>query len=315
MNEYAKASEHKELLGKRAQINEDPGYCAYLHGKVGVIMEVYENLFLKFDTPAKTSETDHGMNGCYLTETAFRLEAPALNSYEQKRQEKAKRYQELAEKAQERSDAARKCSDAISSIIPFGQPILIGHHSEGRHRRDIERIHSAMDKSVEESKKAEYYEAKAKATLDNIAISSDNPDAIALLKIKLAQLEARHLELKAIPKDKREWYLLPYSSAEIKRVKERIATLEAKNAMPEIDKRINGVRLVLDKEANRVKVFFPGIPAQEIRDKLKQNGFRWCPTAGAWQRQISNGAINTAEEILTEITPSSPTTEKQEVII
>jgi len=45
----------------------------------------------------------------------------------------------------------------ISSYIPFGQPILVGHHSEGRHRRDLQRIDDNMRKSVEASDKAAYY--------------------------------------------------------------------------------------------------------------------------------------------------------------
>ena len=35
------------------------------------------------------------------------------------------------------------------SGIPFGQPILVGHHSERRHRRVIERADHAMRRSVE----------------------------------------------------------------------------------------------------------------------------------------------------------------------
>ncbi|HAO14890.1 MAG TPA: hypothetical protein DDE71_04930, partial [Tenacibaculum sp.] len=50
-----------------------------------------------------------------------------------------------------------KRSDLSESAtgIPFGQPILVGHHSEKRHRRTIEKAHRAMDKCLEESKKAE----------------------------------------------------------------------------------------------------------------------------------------------------------------
>lgn len=37
----------------------------------------------------------------------------------------------------------------------------MGHHSERRHRRDIERIRNNMQKSVEESEKAEYLKERA----------------------------------------------------------------------------------------------------------------------------------------------------------
>jgi hypothetical protein len=97
----------------------------------------------------------------------------AIREYEQRQRDRAERYTELADKAKERSTAAYERSSTLSGMIPFGQPVLVGHHSEGRHRRDIERIHAAMDRSVEESKKAEYYTDKASAALNNTAISSE----------------------------------------------------------------------------------------------------------------------------------------------
>lgn len=45
--------------------------------------------------------------------------------------------------------------------IPFGQPILVGHHNENRHKRTIERAHKAMDKCVEERDKAIDYRRRA----------------------------------------------------------------------------------------------------------------------------------------------------------
>lgn len=46
---------------------------------------------------------------------------------------------------------------------PQGQPILIGHYSEGRDRRYRDRIQNKFEKGVEESKKAEYFEQRAAA--------------------------------------------------------------------------------------------------------------------------------------------------------
>ena len=45
--------------------------------------------------------------------------------------------------------------------IPFGQPILVGHHSERAHRKVLERADNAMRKGIEESKKADNYRARA----------------------------------------------------------------------------------------------------------------------------------------------------------
>ncbi len=68
---------------------------------------------------------------------------------------------ERAERLAVRSDAARaeatqlfERERKIGDMIPMGQPILSGHHSEKRHRRDIERIQKLAEKGVEASNKA-----------------------------------------------------------------------------------------------------------------------------------------------------------------
>ena len=64
----------------------------------------------------------------------------------------------------------------------------------------------------------------------------------------------------------------------------------------------NGVCLVDNVEANRLQIFFPEIPSEEIRRELKRNGFHWSPTGGAWQRHRSNRATYLAKLILTNHT-------------
>lgn len=89
-------------------------------------------------------------------------------SFEEKasrEQEKAATRAERAEiraiKAQERSDGLSKTASEMASIIPMGQPILIGHHSEKRDRRYREKISNKMGQSVKEREKSDYYRTKA----------------------------------------------------------------------------------------------------------------------------------------------------------
>ena len=74
---------------------------------------------------------------------------------------KAEHAADMAEKHVEKSNEAYERSSKIADAIPFGQPILVGHHSEKHHRADLERIRNAMDKSVEERKIAETYQDRA----------------------------------------------------------------------------------------------------------------------------------------------------------
>jgi hypothetical protein len=48
-------------------------------------------------------------------------------------------------------------------MIPLGQPILAGHHSEKRHRKDLNRIDRHFAEAKEHHDKAEYFRRRAAA--------------------------------------------------------------------------------------------------------------------------------------------------------
>jgi hypothetical protein len=67
---------------------------------------------------------------------------------------------------------------------------MVGHHSEGRHRRDIARIDANMRKGIEASKEADALDRCADHAESSRAVSSDDPDACEKLSEKAARLEA-----------------------------------------------------------------------------------------------------------------------------
>lgn len=103
------------------------------------------------------------------------LGADAALSFAERQELAAERAGNRAERLAERSAAHGQAAEqrfntahAIGSMIPFGQPILVGHHSEGRHRRDLAKIETNMRKGIEESnysaelaRRAEHNERKA----------------------------------------------------------------------------------------------------------------------------------------------------------
>jgi hypothetical protein len=91
---------------------------------------------------------------------------------------RAEHYEARAEKAQARRTAAHQRADSISSMIPFGQPILVGHHSERRHRRDLAKIDKSMRTAIQEGEKAERLQNRAEASLAQRERKHD-PGAIA----------------------------------------------------------------------------------------------------------------------------------------
>jgi hypothetical protein len=110
------------------------------------------------------------------------------NRYEEKLEAKRERYEERADKARAASASAFDSARRVADGIPMGQPILVGHHSERRHRRDIERIDRGMRKGIEEADKAAHYARKAES-VGTAGISSDDPDAVVKLRGELAELE------------------------------------------------------------------------------------------------------------------------------
>lgn len=57
-----------------------------------------------------------------------------------------------AAKNEKESDRLYSSATDMASVIPMGQPILIGHHSEKRDRRYREKIHDTMGRSVDKQK-------------------------------------------------------------------------------------------------------------------------------------------------------------------
>lgn len=105
-----------------------------------------------------------------------------------------------AGKAAARSDARFARARTIGDAIPFGQPILVGHHSERRSRADAERIHSNLNKAVAESKLAEHHEQRAGGIAAQLerSVFSDDSNAIEALQARIAQREAQVAKRKAV---------------------------------------------------------------------------------------------------------------------
>lgn len=134
---------------------------------------------------------------CLHDSTAGTNKGGDVTEYEERQAEKRARLLRAAEQARQESEAAYKRATSISEAIPMGQPILVGHHSEGRHRADLKRIQTLMRRAVELQERADELERRAE-NIGSGGISSDDPDAIAKLRAKLEELTARRELMKAV---------------------------------------------------------------------------------------------------------------------
>lgn len=250
-----------------------------------------------------------------------------LTAHQRARRDRAeRRVVRLHAAAAERFDAAHR----HVAGIPMGQPILVGHHSERRHRRDLERHDSKMRQGLELLREAEHAERSVGRA--GYAISSDDPEALDALGAKLAELEASRERMKRanaawrrgrgdatasvaamreagfddvlIARGVRNLQLMPCWTvpfqvttvgAEIRRVAARIAEIDARAAAPErAPIEGAGFRIEEDRGDNRLRFHFETRPSREVCARMRYHGFRWSPTAGAWQRQLTEAAWRSA---------------------
>ncbi|WP_233534058.1 ParB/RepB/Spo0J family partition protein [Streptomyces murinus] len=160
-----------------------------------------------------------------INEDERRTFAEAEADREERAEDRAGRFAERAGRAVASADARRATADQISKRFEFGQPILVGHHSEGRARRDAARIDSNMRKSFEERDRAGYWASRSGAA-ENYAKHRKNPG------VTLRRLERLRAELRAQERHHAEAVGKGYSSVdrharEIRDYREEIEYWEA----------------------------------------------------------------------------------------
>ncbi len=138
---------------------------------------------------------------------------------------KAERFETYSESAEARSNAAYKKADLSEETtgIVFGQPILVGHYSEKRHRKTIERTDNAMRKSVEESKKAREYKNKAEYWQRRAnEINLSMPESLELFTWQLEEAIEYHLKMKKGEIPREHSYSLIYAKKKVNELKKKV---------------------------------------------------------------------------------------------
>ena len=196
--------------------------------------------------------------------------------------------------------------------------------------RKKEKQNAARDRNMEEWNDIQGLLDKIRSTGMG-GISADDPQAVQKLESKLEKLQAAQDTMKAvnayyrkhktldgcpnlsaesIEKMKAEmsaqWHIedKPYPSwalsnnnAEIRRIKGRIAELTKKQKTAYAGWEFDGGTVEMNREDNRLQIFFDEKPDEKTREALKESGFRWSPKAGAWQRQLNDNAIYAADRL------------------
>lgn len=229
---------------------------------------------------------------------------------------------------------ARKLADNLNDgyrIAASCPSIMIAGGSNFPVRKK-EKQNAASDRNMQEYREIQGLIDKIRS-VGTGGISSDDPNALDKLRDKLNRLvkhqelmkaanaairmkdkekgDAKLAELGYTPEEINELrmpdfcgrigypsYELSNNNANIKRVKERILELEKRQSSPAPEGwTFDGGEVVMNTDENRLQIIFDGKPDEEIRGKLKSNGFRWAPSQGAWQRQLTDNAIYACQRL------------------
>ncbi|MDN4572058.1 methyltransferase type 11 [Pandoraea cepalis] len=107
-------------------------------------------------------------------------------------EERSDRFEGYKESRESDYRAAREQVASITEHIPFGQPILVGHHSERRARKDQERIQRATERAVNMWDTAEYWQRRARSAVLH-AEYKERPD-VRYRRIKTIEADKRKAE-------------------------------------------------------------------------------------------------------------------------
>jgi hypothetical protein len=277
-----------------------------------------------------------------------------IRDYADRLEARVERLRNRADKAAIEARSTLDHAHQLAQALPFGQPILIGHHSEGRDRRYRARIHSTYGRGFAKLEQAGIMRERAEAAEQNRTISSDDPAAVLKLQEKIDAAEKKQAFMKqanaAIRKIMKRTddpaqritelanelsinavnaahimepdcfgdagfpsYLLTNNNANIRRMKARIEDLKrvavsrTQEPTEETTTDVPGVKLVRNHEGNRIQLVFDDKPEATIRTLLKQRGFRWSPSQGAWQRQLNHAGEYAADFILRQLSQMDST--------
>lgn len=99
-----------------------------------------------------TTEVDESQRRTFAEAEAERYERAG---------DRAAYHSDVAGSAAAKSAAAWQAEHGILDMIPMGQPILVGHHSERRHRRDLDRAESLRRRGMAEEERSGYHAERA----------------------------------------------------------------------------------------------------------------------------------------------------------
>jgi len=96
-------------------------------------------------------------------------------------------------------------------------------------------------------------------------------------------------------------YQMANNNANIKRMKQRVIELEAKEQRANNDAKefpFAGGKVVFNYELDRLQIFNDQKPEYSVISEYRHKGFKWSPSNKCWQRQLTQNAMYATEQLL-----------------
>lgn len=235
---------------------------------------------------------------------------------------------------------ARRMADNINADSRIGTrcpSILISGGSNFPVRKKEKQV-AAWERNQQEYNDIQKYKDKLQSILHGKeVIRADDEDAIIKLEEKLSELEAmqermkevnayykKHKTLEGCPELSEEarrkletgmssgWradsapyptFAITNNGANIRTTRKRLEKLREEKSRETSETRYDDLYLTVREnvEDMRIQLLFDDKPEPEVRDLLKHWAFRWAPSAGAWQRQLTNDGRYAAKQVVTKL--------------
>lgn len=96
-------------------------------------------------------------------------------------------------------------------------------------------------------------------------------------------------------------WALQNNLANIKRCQQRVDELKKTKEKGTSEADYGDFKVIENIELMRIQIVFDGKPDEAIRSTLKSNGFRWAPSQGAWQRQLTSNGKYALRKVIEEL--------------
>lgn len=258
-----------------------------------------------------------------------------MNDYEAKQEARRARLERAAERASAAGEAKIGAGFGFFHEMN-GQPILVGHHSEKRHRNAIAKADNKIRAGFGLVKEAKELARRA-AAVGTGGISSDDPEAIAKLEDKRTDLERQRDRMKEVNTlyrkrdveglaalgydlaklDERiaaaySWEKQPFPKwqianlgARIRDAAKRAETIADVATIPATTETVGLATITADPDENRVLLAFPAKLSRDDYKMVRRYGFVWSPSRTAFVRKLSLGALEYARMVARQITETS----------